>query len=493
MRGGKCPSLSLELEDERPGAKDDEGDGADGQDKPGAEGNLQGGVFRLRFFPVHGADNLEVVVEASCCADNHDRKQPYEMHGVHHATNDGDEGVHLGDEAQGEGNTGQGGEAHCDEECCAGIGLTQATEGGKLLAATLGTHHAHSEECCGCGKGVGKQVLEDEYFNGTIEVDEEDKDETGLTDGGVAQETLDVALVESAKVTDEQGDGSHDGEAVHDDFVEGCTHGSQATEGQSQDAEHGKTSGLGTHGQEGGGGGGCTLVDVRNPDVHGSCTYLEEGTDEEQRNGHEEAHCNGAAGHTTAGKGVVEGFAIQAEGAGGAEIPCCTEYEDTCAHGTQYEILDAGFDGTLVAAEVARQNVGGQGDDFQAHEEHDEILSLGEAENASACNEGQGVEFAGAFVCGAACNGGAIDLSVVEGKQQGKCRGDACQETKAVHVLTAEGETCSNEGADGGNECIDALGHILDEGVGHQQHGCQCYQSKCRCKLNPRVGGRAIC
>lgn len=178
-KGKSCLPDGIQEEGHQASQHDEDGEG--GEHDSGNDGHLHGRRVFCGLVPVHGADDLEVVVEAGGRADDHDGKHPAQ---VQARVDDVHEGDHFGEEAGRQRHARQGGEHDGDGQGQPGIGPAQAAEGGDFLAPALDADHGEGEEGAEGHDQVYGQVEWGVRGQPPVHgADEEGQDETGLRDG----------------------------------------------------------------------------------------------------------------------------------------------------------------------------------------------------------------------------------------------------------------------------------------------------------------------
>src|SRR6202012_1598655 len=81
--------------------------------------------------------------------------------------------------------------------------------------------------------------------------------------------------------------------------------------------------------------------------------------------------------------------------AGGAEGQCDAIEEESGGEGAEQKVLDGGFGGGGLAFAEAAHDVGGDGGDFEADEDHEELDGAGHEHHADGAEAEEGVVLAG--------------------------------------------------------------------------------------------------
>ena len=204
-------------------------------------------------------------------------------------------------------------------------------------------------------------------------------------------------------------------------------HEGKAGEGDAE--QDGEGGGLGCGGHHPDDGGGCALVDVGGPDVKGGGGDLEAEADENHGEGQEgdtwggggaEALSNAGDGGR-AGRTVGKGHSVEEEGR---------------CEGSKEKVFERGLRPGCLALAEAGHDVGGDGGDLEADEDHQEFDGAGHEHHADGGEEREGEVLA--------CVGGGAFKEVERAQQRDE--NDGCDEEleedgEGVH-LDGAGEGC---------------------------------------------------
>ncbi len=158
---------------------------------------------------------------------------------------------------------------------------------------------------------------------------------------------------------------------------------------QEYPAEHGKAGGLGSHGHERGDDGGRALVHVRGPQVEGGGRHLEAEAGNEQGQGGEQGRVGGQV------QGVDQfADANEVRGTGQAVNERHAEQQQGRGKAAEQEVLGRGLAGTAVGLVQADHGVDGQGHEFQAQVQGDQVAGRGHDQHAHQGKEHQAVVLA---------------------------------------------------------------------------------------------------
>jgi len=310
----------------------------------------------------------------------------------------GGEDVELAEEAAGEGNSDereeeeghQGGENGSLE---GEAGVVGGGAGGLVVAGDLGDDGEGADVHGGVSSGVeagSGDAVEREGGEGDEEV-------TGVGDAGVGKHALDVALEQGTEITDGHREG---GQAPHEDRPAVLVGGEGGEGDAEQDGEGGR---LGRGGHESDDGCRGSLVDVGRPDVEGSGGNLEaEAYDDEGEGG--EGKGRGGGGFEAVGDGVDVG------GTGGSEGKRDAVEEEGGSEGTEEEVLEGRLGTGGLALAEAGHDVGGDGGDLEADEDHEELDRAGHEHHAGGTKENESEVLAGV---------GGVAFEVVERPEEG--------------------------------------------------------------------------
>ncbi len=204
-----------------------------------------------------------------------------------------------------------------------------------------------------------------------------------------------------------------------------CCIGGEAGEGDAE--QDGEGGGLGRGGHEADDGSGCALVDVGGPDVEGRCGDLEAEADDDQRE-REKAR---RAWRWWRGRGRWR----RCGGAGGSEGEGDAVEEEGGGEGAEQEVLDGGLGAGGLALAEAGEDVGRDGGDLEADEDHEELDRAGHEHHAGGAEEEEGEVLAGVV---------GVAFEVVERAEQGD-KDDGCDEE-----VEEDGEGVDLDGAEEG-------------------------------------------
>src|SRR6185437_2594483 len=229
----------------------------------------------------------------------------------------------------------------------------------------------------GVGDGVeagGGDALGGEGGEGNAQV-------SGVRDGRIGQQALDVALAQCTEVAEGHGD---DRQPPQDRYPVAA----QEREGSEGDAQqNGEGSGFGAGGHERDDGGGRAFVDIGRPDVERRSGNLEGEADDD--------HCHADVEQRLRLTVVDGGGDVgDARAAGGAVDQRDSVEEEGRGEGAEKEILERGFGALRTAAAEARHDVGGDRGDFEGDEDQQQLHGARHEHHADGSEEHEGEEFA---------------------------------------------------------------------------------------------------
>ncbi len=198
---------------------------------------------------------------------------------------------------------------------------------------------------------------------------EADQHVAGVGDRGVGQEALDVAL----------GDGDHVAEGHRQEGEDGneiLPVVAQGAKALDQNPDRGGEGGRLRHDRhEGGHGGRGAVVGVRRPEVERDRRHLEAEADDQE----EEAEEEGGIEELFAGNGGLEavGDLVEVGRPGRAVDPGHAVGEDRGGEDAEEEVLQGAFDRGDAALGEGGEDVGGEGGELDADEDHHQIAGGG--------------------------------------------------------------------------------------------------------------------
>lgn len=354
---------------------------ADGESPAGGAVYTESGEWLVVGRDIHGLDDKQIVVEGD---DGIDKGYQYEP--VAHATH-GLEGCHEDEELREEACEGrdacQGEEAERHKEGEARVGLIEpGVVVDANLACVLFNRGEHGE-----GAEVGGKINEEVENQGGHAlcgaVHDAEHEVAGLRNGGEGHESLEVLLADGEEVG--HGNGGNDNpEAGPVPFCDEL-----AEDLLQHGEEHEGCGALGNHAEITGNDGGSALIGVGRPEVEGHEGNLKAHAGDEEREA-EDGEELGVYSPVGASEDAVDFIKIERAG-GTIDEADAVEQQGAGEEGEEDE-LRAGFCTFVAFLVKSHEGCHGDGGEFEADEEHEEVAAGYHEIHTEECEEHELIE-----------------------------------------------------------------------------------------------------
>ena len=288
--------------------------------------------------------------------------------------------MELADETSRDRHAGEGDEKNGQHRGEDRIAARETPEiGGHRGFPAIAPYRDENAEGAEVRDGVRRHVEQQrlESIGTTLHADDPAEHVSGVRDRRESEQSLQVALSESAKVPHDHGEARHERDPGSPGTAE------IADRDRNHPAERAERRDLDPGGHERGHGRGGPLVDVGRPHMEGRRAHLEEESHQEERAAHQRERP--PQGHT--------GRHLRQRGAAGSAIQeGDSEQKEGRRERAGDEVLDRGFLAMRVRPRHRAQGVEGHRHDFQGDEERDRLGCGGQTEHAHDREKHQGEE-----------------------------------------------------------------------------------------------------